>query len=113
MGDPLPLTSKEFLAEVMRMGPMPVAEFHSLPREIRACIEEEWIRAWLDGRSATETAAASTREELIETARIRSDARRRMLGYGRSLLRHGEGHEGPAADGGHGRSAGDPDTTSS
>ena len=96
------MSSQEFLAELLRRGPLRAAEFDQLPRDIRWAIEVEWIRAWLAGRSAREVAAELSREEVLESARVRAHDRSAMLGYGTSLLnrgRPGASQEGDGASG--------------
>lgn len=80
------MSSQEYLAELLRRGPLRASEFDQLPRDIRWAIEVEWIRAWLAGRSAEEVAAELSREEVLESARLRALDRSAMLGYGKSLL---------------------------
>ncbi|MBU3727920.1 MAG: hypothetical protein FGM37_01540 [Phycisphaerales bacterium] len=97
-----PASSQEFLAELLRRGPLRAAEFDQLPRDIRWAIEVEWIRAWLAGRSAEEVASELSREEVLDSARQRALDRSAMLGFGKSLLqrdRHAPPPEGDPCSG--------------
>ena len=82
-----PASSREFLAEVLRRGPLRAAEFDQLPRDIRWAIEVEWIREWLAGRSAGEVAAEISREDVLRRARLRAIDRSAMLDFGTSILK--------------------------
>jgi len=93
------MSSQDFLAELLRCGPLTASEFVQLPRDIRWAIEVEWIRAWLAGRSAEDVAAELTREEILESARLRALDRSAMLGYGESLLRRDRLRNPPERDG--------------
>ncbi len=91
------MSSQEFLAELLCTGPLHAAEFGQLPREMRWAIEVEWIRAWLAGSTPEEVARATSREEILASARLRVLDRSMMLGFGQTLLsRDRPGPPGPA-----------------
>lgn len=92
------MSSQEYLAELLRRGPLRASEFDQLPRDIRWAIEVEWIRAWLAGRSAEEVAAELSREEVLESARLRALERSAMLEHGKSLLNRDRARESPEGD---------------
>ena len=94
-----PMSSQEFLAELLRRGPLAAAEFDQLPREIRWAIEVEWIRAWLAGSTPEDVSVGTSREEILESARLRALDRSAMLGYGQSLLRRDRRGDAPQGDG--------------
>jgi len=93
-----PLSSQEFLAELLRRGPLTAAEFDRLPRDIRWAIEVEWIRAWLAGSTPEDVAAGTSRQEILESARLRALDRSAMLGYGKSLLQRDRRGAAPQGD---------------
>jgi hypothetical protein len=92
------MSSQEFLAELLRHGPLKAAEFDQLPRDIRWAIEVEWIRAWLAGSTPDDVASGTTRDELLESARLRALDRSAMLGYGTSLLQRERRGDAPQGD---------------
>jgi hypothetical protein len=93
-----PMSSQEFLAELLRRGPITAAEFDRLPRDIRWAIEVEWIRAWLAGSTPEDVATGTSREETLESARLRALDRSAMLGYGQSLLQRDRRGAAPHGD---------------
>ena len=62
-------------------------------------LEPQWIRAWLAGSTPEDVAAGTSREEILESARLRALDRSAMLGYGQSLLRRDRRGAAPQGDG--------------
>jgi len=85
------MSSQEFLAELLRRGPITAAEFGW-------AIEVEWIRAWLAGSTPEDVATGTSREETLESARLRALDRSAMLGYGQSLLQRDRRGAAPHGD---------------